>query len=394
VNRSPLQTGVSHLATGSYGGFIYTLDGYESPLNDLPSTQKYSTLTDTWTSVHRIPTARAKGPSGAGMAAVAATAGSRIFVIGGTAGKTTSQKTVEVYSPGTDSWETKKSLPIATGDAFVGVVADKSLANMTIIVGGGGNSSSLSDILAHVHRYDANSDDWITGMPFPSEFSRLGGTITRTCFAVNAMPVGVLSASASPAVHGMLLYVGGGLDADPFSPQNGLKSTWLYTPFVDTWTTGAWHLDRGLRVGIAREIKGTAASCGFWAGSDMPTSRSKGCMAACGYDLYHSGSIGSMQPASSGGLEVLRLSAPPTAPRYLPPLRSIPLRCAALASAPPSSSPSPPLPSCTGCFAQPKSGRDTVAGTWYASPASPPPHYTRGVCCSYGHMPPGEPGVL
>ena len=190
VNRSPLQTGVSHLATGSYGGFIYTLDGYESPLNDLPSTQKYSTLTDTWTSVHRIPTARAKGPSGAGMAAVAATVGSRIFVIGGTAGKTTSQKTVEVYSPGTDSWETKKSLPIATGDAFVGVVADKSLANMTIIVGGGGSSSSLSDILAHVHRYDANSDDWITGMPFPSEFSRLGGTITRTCLQSMPCPLG------------------------------------------------------------------------------------------------------------------------------------------------------------------------------------------------------------
>jgi hypothetical protein len=78
----------------------------------------------------------------------------------------------------------------------------------------------------------------------------------------------------------------------------------------------------------------------------MPTSRSKGCMAACGYDLYHSGSVGSMQPASSGGLEVLRLSAPPTAPRYLPPLRSPrPRRCrrslAASRSPSPAVTPSP-----------------------------------------------------
>ena len=137
------------------------------------------------------------------MAAVAATLGSRIFVIGGTAGKTTSQKTVEVYSPGTDSWETKKGLPIATGDAFVGVVADKSLANVTIIVGGGG--SSLSGIFAHTHRYDANSDDWITGMPFPFRvLARVVPLRRRVCSQCHAR-WGTLRLSLSgPARHASL----------------------------------------------------------------------------------------------------------------------------------------------------------------------------------------------
>ena len=122
----------------------------------------------------------------------------------------------------------------------------------------------------------------------------------------------------------------------------------------------------------------------------MPTSRSKGCMAGWAYELYYS---------SSGGLEALLLSAPPTTPRYL--TSSAPLHSARCPAACPHSRPlplplpSPPLPSFTGCFAQPKSGRDTVAGTWYVLQFSLGLTYLAaarsipgcGICRSYRHMP-------
>jgi hypothetical protein len=142
VKRPPLVTGLQYVATGVYSTVIYTLDAY--PYTG-KTTQKYDTQSDTWTSTTRIPTLRTQ--SGTSYGAFAATLGDKIHVIAGGDTPTTTKLKNEVYSPVTDSWTSKVSVPTGYNGGIVGVW------DAAIVVGGGSS----------MHKYAQATDAWTTG---------------------------------------------------------------------------------------------------------------------------------------------------------------------------------------------------------------------------------------
>jgi hypothetical protein len=146
VKRPPL-AGLSFVATGVYSTVIYTLDAY--PSTGFPATQKYDTQSDTWVCTTRIPTPRT--PSTTSYGAFAATLGDKIHVIAGGSLAPTKTKN-EVYSPVTDSWTSKVSVPTGYNGGFVGAW------DAAILVGGGSS----------MHKYTQATDAWTAGARLPS----------------------------------------------------------------------------------------------------------------------------------------------------------------------------------------------------------------------------------
>jgi len=146
VKRTPI-TGLAFVATGVYSTVIYTLDAY--PSTGFPATQKYDTQSDTWVCTTRIPTLRTTSTTSYG--AFAATLGDKIHVIAGGPLSLTKTKN-EVYSPVTDSWTSKVSVPTGYNGGFVGAW------DAAIVVGGG----------ISMHKYAQATDAWTTGTRLPS----------------------------------------------------------------------------------------------------------------------------------------------------------------------------------------------------------------------------------
>ncbi len=220
VKRPPL-TGLYFVATGVYSTVIYTLDADPSPL--FPATQKYDTQSDTWVCTTRIPTPRATQVGSSG--AFAATLGNKIYVIAG--GALTSTKTKnEMYSPVTDSWTSKVSVPTGYNGGFVGAW------DAAIVVGGfvvpGGSS---------MHKYAQAIDAWTAGArPLPRCRVVVPAGPAERCAAKRPPSSSLVLSSGS--VKGNVLYVVGGCVPTPAtSVHYGTREE--YTVPTDTWTTGA-----------------------------------------------------------------------------------------------------------------------------------------------------------
>ena len=123
VRRSPV-AGLAFVATGVYSTVIYTLDAF--PSITFPATQKYDTQSDSWVCTTRIPTLRMTESSSYG--AFAAALGDKIHVIAGGDIRETKTKN-EVYSPVTDSWTSKVSVPTEYNGGFVIAAGAQSFAN-------------------------------------------------------------------------------------------------------------------------------------------------------------------------------------------------------------------------------------------------------------------------
>jgi len=129
---------------------------------------------------------------------VAATVGDYFYFIGGYAAGVASDD-VYAYSPLTDTWETKTSMPGARGGACGAAIDGK------IYVVAGDFSSTL-------YIYDTETDTWETGSSHPEFMS------------------GCMAAS----IDG-LLYVAGGRRSD----DTVLASTYAYDPLLDSWSAMA-----------------------------------------------------------------------------------------------------------------------------------------------------------
>jgi hypothetical protein len=149
VKRTPI-TGLAFVATGVYSTVIYTLDAY--PNTGFAATQKYDTQSDTWVCTARIPTLRTT-TSTTSYGAFAATLGDKIHVIAGGPLPATKTKN-EVYSPVTDLWTSKASVPTGYtyNGGFVGAW------DAAIVVGSGSS----------MHKYAQAIDAWTAGARLPS----------------------------------------------------------------------------------------------------------------------------------------------------------------------------------------------------------------------------------
>ena len=142
----------------THAGFLYVIGGGNSGgvLSDL---QRYDPVTDTWTTLASMPTARA--------GAVAAVVDSNIFVIGGrlsAAGPCNGGPylaTVEKYDIDTNTWSTVASLPSPRSD-----LAAVTHGGKVFVFGG---CTGTAAVTTEVDMYNPETNTWTTGLtPMPT----------------------------------------------------------------------------------------------------------------------------------------------------------------------------------------------------------------------------------
>jgi N-acetylneuraminic acid mutarotase len=183
ASKKPMPIPTHHAAIAEYQGKIYVMGGAiqraASGPNQFPTNNawEYDPTEDSWKALPPMPTSR--------MAAVAAEAGGKIYVIGGASvhpGHSIvslsadvphrSLDTNEMYDPATNQWETRSPMPTARNHAAAGVVGGK-----IYVIGGRLGAVSLllgsnTDVVEH---YDPVTDRWGTaGLRMPIARSGMG----------------------------------------------------------------------------------------------------------------------------------------------------------------------------------------------------------------------------
>lgn len=183
VGKHPMPVPTHHAAVAEYQGKIYIFGGGVQPVatgpNQFPTDHvwEYDPARDSWKALAQMPTSR--------MAAVAAEAGGKIYVIGGASVHPghkivslgpgvphRSLDTNEAYDPATNKWETRSSMPTARNHAASGVVGGK-----VYVIGGRLAAESLwvgsnTDV---VETYDPVTNSWgAAGLRMPTARSGMG----------------------------------------------------------------------------------------------------------------------------------------------------------------------------------------------------------------------------
>ncbi len=211
----------------THGGFLYVIggDNYAGVLSDL---QRYDPVTDTWTTLTSMPTARA--------GAAAAVIDDGIFVIGGrqsTSGPCSGGPylgTVEKYDVDTNTWSTVAPLPNPRSD-----LAAVAHGGKIFVFGGCTGTASAPSVTNEADMYDPQTNTWTTGlasMPTPraslvaghsgDKVYAIGGTDGVSASSVNEVydipsnswstntPMPTARQEAGVNSHGGRVYVVGG----------------------------------------------------------------------------------------------------------------------------------------------------------------------------------------
>lgn len=156
---TPMSTGRTGLAVAVVGNSIYAIGGRTATggpcsgfgFAELASVERYDIITDTWTTVASLPSARSD--------LAAATVGGKIYVFGGCRGSGTILADVDVYNPVTDTWS---AAPTDMPTARAGMYAVARKGGTVYVIGGwDGIGSGLSTNEA----YKVSQDTWTTGLP-------------------------------------------------------------------------------------------------------------------------------------------------------------------------------------------------------------------------------------
>jgi N-acetylneuraminic acid mutarotase len=245
VTIESMPTPRAGIGVAAADGKIYAIGGsYDS----FGETEQYDPTTNIWTKKTPMPTPRILF----GIAVVE----NKIYTIGGDGGNWTAGETptnmVEVYTPATDTWETKASMNINRIGLSASVVEGK------IYVIGGKMGALVYGKVSATEVYDPLTNTWTIAKQIPTPVGYhasavvdhkiyiIGGSVglalnqiydTRTdTWSIGAsLPVGVDSAAAgviADALGTQKIYVIGGkqnLDAT--------NLTQVYDPATDSWST-------------------------------------------------------------------------------------------------------------------------------------------------------------
>jgi len=169
TKRKPMALPAHHLALTEYRGKIYVFGGFTAGTVDglsawtpIDNAFEYDPVNDSWKALAPMPVKRG--------AAVAATIGNKMYVIGGVTtapGATnpairpnTPQRvlaTVQEYDPETNSWRERATMPTPRNHTAAGVVNGK-----IYVIGGriGAAFIAASSDLGNVEAYDPVTDTW------------------------------------------------------------------------------------------------------------------------------------------------------------------------------------------------------------------------------------------
>jgi N-acetylneuraminic acid mutarotase len=220
AKRKPMALPSHHVALTTYNDKIYAFGGFVYPESGpaawvpIDNAFEYDPSTDTWKVLAPMPIKRG--------AAVAATVGDKMYVIGGATTQpwakdnflnfTTPQRglgTVHEYDPKTNAWRERASMPTPRNHAAVGVVNGK-----IYVIGGrvGAAFISLASDVSLVEVYDPVTDTWGTpGARMPT---------TRSAIAYG--------------VYNNRIYIAGGEFQDPVQ-QTTFRSFEEYDPATNSW---------------------------------------------------------------------------------------------------------------------------------------------------------------
>jgi N-acetylneuraminic acid mutarotase len=208
-------------AAAEYRGKIYLFGGGVQPVangpNQFPTNNawEYDPAADSWKALAPMPTAR--------LAAVAAEAGGKIYVIGGASvhpgaklasiGVGTPHRSLEVneaFDPATNKWETHSPMPTARNHAAAGVVNGK-----IYVIGGRLGAADVTEgsNTDVVEQFDPEKDSWgALGLRMPIARSGMGW-----------------------ATYQNRIYIAGGeiLDAHMFA---AIRAVEAYDPATNQWS--------------------------------------------------------------------------------------------------------------------------------------------------------------
>jgi N-acetylneuraminic acid mutarotase len=197
----PMPTARSSLGVAVVKNKIYAIGGVQSDINE-----EYDSAKNTWTTKMSMPTAR-------GDFAIAVLQ-DKIYAIGGLtrSGQWTAELTDvnEVYDPATDSWTTKKSMPIPKAGLSASVVDGK-----IYLIGGFTQSSNGTKQTSKENLvYDPIADSWTTKTPIP---------YATLCYATAVVDDKIYVISGTSRAYS----------------DNLIDLTQIYDPKTDTWSQGA-----------------------------------------------------------------------------------------------------------------------------------------------------------
>ena len=171
-----IPTAVQSPATGTIGAKIYVVGGV-SDIAIIGTNQVYSPGGNTWTTAASIPTPV--------YSAASAVVNGLLYVIGGyttTNGSNGPTGAVQVYSPTSNTWATKTSMPTVRGNAAA--VVD---GGMIYVIGGYDSTTELST----VEKYNPATDTWSTEAPLLTAKSELAaGLLGSTIVAAGGLAAG------------------------------------------------------------------------------------------------------------------------------------------------------------------------------------------------------------
>ena len=151
----------------------------------LGTNEMYDPATDTWTTHEAMPSPREH--------LAASALNGRIYVIGGRVPSNfglTNVRTLEVYDPATDSWESLQGMPTARGGLAAAALHDK------IYVFGG----EFPGVFSENEEYDPATDSWQPMAPMPVPRHGIGAVaVADTIFIIGGGPVagfGVIDTNA------------------------------------------------------------------------------------------------------------------------------------------------------------------------------------------------------
>jgi N-acetylneuraminic acid mutarotase/PKD repeat protein/RNA polymerase subunit RPABC4/transcription elongation factor Spt4 len=245
--KAPLPTATrGAAATVGVDGKIYVFGGVAA-WSPLSATQIYEPLTDTWTTGASMPITQ-------WAAGAAAAPNGKIYVMGGES----DPNAVQIYTPTTNTWSSGAPMPSARREHVVVLGPD----GLIYAIGGMDLSSTL---ILPVEAYNPNTNTWITKAPLPVGRCWMGVTTGLTTTYVIGGGDGAsyinTNEEASRLDPEKIYVFGGGTQYSNNAPPV-YRSTYVYKPSTDTWTTGA-------SMATARREHGAATLPVFFAQHDI-----------------------------------------------------------------------------------------------------------------------------
>jgi N-acetylneuraminic acid mutarotase len=247
ADMSPERSGSATASVTNAAGqsIIYVIGGASINGGSLSRVQAYNVATNTWTYRASLPVPLFS-TNGAGVI------GGKIYVSGGRTNAVSYQNGLYMYDPARNTWTQKHSMPLQTAGGLTGVINNK----LYVLASCHDPEHCDEFIGAALYRYDPATNLWTQlGTPARSHsYGVAGGLESRGSIvwtreqdvydpATNTWtPKAPLPRKrylgAGTAMEGKL-YVIGGWEVNPDGSTTTVKTTSVYDPATNTWTTKA-----------------------------------------------------------------------------------------------------------------------------------------------------------